>query len=137
MTGRVSTSRSGTMSSWELAVPFWMSVRVNLSLQTHTARTHISPPVTIGDRTMIGPNVQIYTPVHPLRPEDRNGLKGKEWAKPITIGKDCWIGGAVVICPGVTIGDGSTVGAGSVVTKDVESRCLVAGNPAKLIRRID
>ncbi|QRV95235.1 maltose O-acetyltransferase [Ceratobasidium sp. AG-Ba] len=94
-------------------------------------------PVTIGDRTLIGPNVQIYTPLHPLRPEERNGSKGREWGKPIVIGNDCWIGGAVVICPGVTIGDGSTIGAGSVVTKDVESRCFVAGNPAKLIRRID
>ncbi|CAE6491008.1 unnamed protein product [Rhizoctonia solani] len=94
-------------------------------------------PITIGERTLIGPNVQIYTPVHPVRPEERNGLKGKEWAKPIKIGKDCWIGGAAIILPGVTIGDGSTVGAGSVVTKDVEPRTLVAGNPAKLIRRID
>ncbi|CAE6339823.1 unnamed protein product [Rhizoctonia solani] len=94
-------------------------------------------PITIGERTLIGPNVQIYTPVHPLNPEERNGLKGKEWAKPIKIGKDCWIGGSAIICPGVTIGDGSTVGAGSVVTKDVEPRCLVAGNPARLIKRID
>ncbi|KAF8714513.1 Maltose acetyltransferase, partial [Rhizoctonia solani] len=94
-------------------------------------------PITIGERTLIGPNVQIYTPVHPLKPEERNGLKGAEWAKPIKIGKDCWIGGAAIICPGVTIGDGSTVGAGSVVTKDVEPRCLVAGNPARLIKRID
>ncbi|CAE7138682.1 unnamed protein product [Rhizoctonia solani] len=94
-------------------------------------------PITIGERTLIGPNVQIYTPVHPLKPEERNGLKGAEWAKPIKIGKDCWIGGAAIICPGVTIGDGSTVGAGSVVTKDVEARCLVAGNPARLIKRIE
>ncbi|KAF8695585.1 Maltose acetyltransferase, partial [Rhizoctonia solani] len=94
-------------------------------------------PITIGERTLIGPNVQIYTPVHPLRPEERNGLKGKERAKPIKIGKDCWIGGAVIILPGITIGDGSTVGAGSVVTRDVEPRSLVAGNTAKLIKRID
>ncbi|KAJ1305127.1 hypothetical protein OPQ81_000164 [Rhizoctonia solani] len=94
-------------------------------------------PITIGEGTLIGPNVQIYTPVHPLKPEERNGLKGPESAKPIKIGKDCWIGGAVIICPGVTIGDGCTVGAGSVVTKDVEPRCLVAGNPARLIKRIE
>ncbi|GAB1524826.1 hypothetical protein RhiTH_007982 [Rhizoctonia solani] len=93
--------------------------------------------ITIGERTLIGPNVQIYTPVHPLGPEERNGLRGKEWAKPIKIGKDCWIGGAVIILPGITIGDGSTVGAGSVVTRDVEPRSLVAGNTAKLIKRID
>ncbi|KAG8686169.1 putative O-acetyl transferase [Ceratobasidium sp. 395] len=94
-------------------------------------------PVTIGERTLIGPNVQIYTPLHPLRPEDRNGTKGRESGKPIIIGKDCWIAGSVVICPGVTIGDGSTIGAGSVVTRNVESRCFVAGNPARLIKRID
>ncbi|KAG9119679.1 putative O-acetyl transferase [Ceratobasidium sp. 392] len=93
--------------------------------------------MTIGERTLIGPNVQIYTALHPLRPEDRNGTKGRESSKPIVIGKDCWIAGSVIICPGVTIGDGSTVGAGSVVTRDVESRCFVAGNPARLIKRID
>jgi maltose O-acetyltransferase len=76
--------------------------------------------ITIGERTLIRPNVQIYTPVHPLRPEERNGIRGKEWAEPIKIGKDCWTGGAVIILPGVKIGDESTVGAGSVVTKDVE-----------------
>ncbi|AFR97695.1 maltose O-acetyltransferase [Cryptococcus neoformans var. grubii H99] len=93
-------------------------------------------PITIGDRTMIGPNCQLYTPAHPLSPEERNGLTGPEWAKPITIGKDCWLGGGVIIVPGVTIGDGVTVGAGSVVTKDVPNRCVVAGNPARIVKRI-
>ncbi|OXG45960.1 maltose O-acetyltransferase [Cryptococcus neoformans] len=92
--------------------------------------------VTIGDRTMIGPNCQLYTPAHPLSPEERNGLTGPEWAKPITIGKDCWLGGGVIIVPGVTIGDGVTVGAGSVVTKDVPNRCVEAGNPARIVKRI-
>jgi maltose O-acetyltransferase len=95
------------------------------------------PQVKIGSRTLFGPNVQIYTATHPIRPEDRNGTKGRESAKPITIGDDCWIGGAAIICPGVTIGNGVTVGAGSVVTKDVPDRVFVAGNPAKIIRHID
>jgi maltose O-acetyltransferase len=86
---------------------------------------------------MFGPNVQIYTPLHPIKPEERNGLKGREWAKPIKIGDDCWIAGSVVICPGVTIGNGVTVGAGSVVTKDVPNRVVVAGNPARVIREIE
>lgn len=85
---------------------------------------------------MIGANSQLYTPSHPILPEDRNGLRGAEWAKPITIGDDCWLGGGVIVCPGVTIGNGVTVGAGSVVTKDVPDRCVVAGNPARVIKEL-
>ncbi|GFZ47077.1 hypothetical protein JCM24511_04819 [Saitozyma sp. JCM 24511] len=93
-------------------------------------------PITIGSRTMFGPHCQLYTPCHPLSPEERNGTSGPEWAEPITIGNDCWIGGGVIICPGVTIGDGVTVGAGSVVTKDVESRSVVVGNPARVVKKV-
>ncbi|CAK9779564.1 unnamed protein product [Cutaneotrichosporon oleaginosum] len=93
-------------------------------------------PIHIGDRTMIAANTQIYTPSHPILPEERNGLRGPEWAKPIRIGDDCWIGGGVIICPGVTIGNGVTVGAGSVVTKDVPERVVVAGNPARVIKQL-
>lgn len=85
---------------------------------------------------MLGANVQIYTPSHPLSPEARAGLKGPEWAKRIKIGDDCWIGGGVIIVPGVTIGNGVTIGAGSVVTKDIPDRCVAVGNPAKVIKRI-
>lgn len=63
-------------------------------------------------------------------------MRGPEAAKPITIGSDCWLGGGVIVCPGVTIGDGCTVGAGSVVTKDVERRVVAVGNPARVIKRI-
>lgn len=73
--------------------------------------------ITIGARTMFGPNVSLYSGTHPLDPAVRNGLKGPETGKPITIGEDCWLGGNVIVLPGVTIGKGSTVGAGSVVTK--------------------
>ncbi|AAW43048.1 hypothetical protein CNBD6150 [Cryptococcus deneoformans B-3501A] len=93
-------------------------------------------PIKIGSRTMLGPNVQILTPAHPVSPEERNGLKGKEWAKPVTIGNDCWLGAGVTVCPGVTIGDGVTLGAASVVTKDVPSRSLVVGNPGRVIKEI-
>ncbi|KAL1410295.1 hypothetical protein Q8F55_004301 [Vanrija albida] len=92
--------------------------------------------ISIGDRTMIGANTQFYTPGHPLSPEERDGTNGAEWAKPITIGSDVWIGGGVIILGGVTVGDGVTIGAGSVVTKDVESRTVVVGNPARVIKRI-
>jgi len=73
--------------------------------------------VTIGARTLIGPNVGLYSGTHPLDPALRNGMQGPELGKEIHIGEDCWIGGSVVILPGVTIGKGATIGAGSVVTK--------------------
>lgn len=92
--------------------------------------------ITIGDRVLFGPNVHLYTPTHPLDPAERNGLQGPEMTKPITIGNDVWVAGGAIILPGVTIGDGCTIGAGSVVTRDVESYTVVAGNPAKVIRRL-
>jgi maltose O-acetyltransferase len=92
-------------------------------------------PITIGNDVLIGPNVQLLTPTHPLEPEPRR-LKW-EAAQPIIIGDNVWIGGAAVICPGVTIGDNSIVGAGSVVTKQVPPNVVVAGNPARRIRSLD
>lgn len=90
--------------------------------------------VTIGDNAFIGPNVSIYTACHPLDPKLRN--TGIEWAEPVTIGHNVWIGGGATILPGVTIGDNCVVGAGSVVTKNVEANTLVAGNPASVIKKI-
>lgn len=89
-------------------------------------------PVNIGSRTLFGPNVQIYTATHPMNHEER--ASGLEFAKPITIGNDVWIGGSAVICPGVSIGDRSVIGAGSVVTKDIPADVFAAGNPCKVIR---
>ncbi|KAF3392464.1 Ubiquitin carboxyl-terminal hydrolase 34 [Penicillium rolfsii] len=77
-----------------------------------------SLPITIGSRTLFGPNVSLFAGTHPVDPAVRNGMEGPEMGAPITIGEDCWIGGNVTILPGVTIGKGSTVGAGSVVTKN-------------------
>ncbi|KAK4152183.1 acetyltransferase [Chaetomidium leptoderma] len=94
-------------------------------------------PITIGARTLIGPNCSFFAATHPTDPFVRNGLSGPENGKPITIGEDCWFGGNVTVCPGVTIGRGVTVGAGSVVTKDVEDFVVVAGNPARVVRRLD
>jgi maltose O-acetyltransferase len=86
-------------------------------------------PVRIGDGTMFGPNVQVYTATHPIDAAERTA--GPEYARPITIGRDCWIGGSAVISPGVTIGDRVIVGAGAVVTKDVPDDTIVVGNPAR------
>lgn len=90
--------------------------------------------VTIGDNVMIAPNVSIYTAGHPIHPHSRSSMY--EYGIPITIGSNCWIGGSVVICPGVTIGEGTVIGAGSVVTKDIPAGVVAAGNPCRVIHEI-
>ncbi|CAG5178531.1 uncharacterized protein ALTATR162_LOCUS8747 [Alternaria atra] len=92
---------------------------------------------TVGSRTLVGPNVHFYSATHPLDPAVRNGTRGPELGKEIHIGEDCWIGGNVCILPGVVIGRGSVVGAGSVVTKSVPDFTVVAGNPARFVRKIE
>ncbi len=89
--------------------------------------------VRVGDFTLFGPAVQIYTATHPLEAELR---RTREFAKPITIGSDVWVGGAAVICPGVTIGSRSVIGAGSVVTRDIPDDVFAAGNPCRVIRSV-
>ena len=85
--------------------------------------------VSIGDRTQIGPAVQIYAADHPRDAETRR--EGLEFGRPVRIGSDVWIGGGAIILPGVTIGDGAVIGAGSVVTRDVGAGETVTGNPAR------
>ena len=91
--------------------------------------------VRIGDDCQIGPNVQLLTPTHPLDPEERRNRW--EAAEPISIEDNVWLGGGVIVLPGVTIGRDAVVGAGAVVTKDVPPRTLVVGNPARVIRTLD
>lgn len=91
-------------------------------------------PVTIGNRTLIGPNVQLYAAMHPMDHKER--ASGLEFGKPITIGDDVWIGGSAVVCPGVSIGDRSVIGAGSVVTKNIPPDVFAAGNPCRVIRSL-
>ena len=100
-------------------------------------------PVTIGDNVFIGPNCSLYTPMHGYLPSDRNmryradgSTYDLEYAKPITIGNDCWLGGSVVVCGGVTVGQGCVIGAGSVVTRDLPPYSPAFGNPAKVARKI-
>ena len=100
-------------------------------------------PVTIGDNVLIGPNVSIETPVHPMRYQDRNirtakdgSLYDYEYAKPIEIKQNCWIASNVTICGGVTIGEGCVIGAGSVVTRDIPPNSFAAGVPCRVIREI-
>lgn len=92
-------------------------------------------PITIGDNCMFGPNAQLYTATHPLHPVKRNS--GLEYGKPITLGNNVWLGGGVVITPGVTLGDNVVVAAGAVVTKSFPDNCVIGGNPAKIIKEIE
>jgi len=89
--------------------------------------------VDIGEFTLFGPAVQVYTASHPLSASER---RKKELAKPIRIGSDCWIGGGAIILPGVTIGDKTVIGAGSVVTRSVPPGVLAVGNPCRVVRQI-
>ena len=90
--------------------------------------------VTFGDNVFIGPNCSFYTAGHPLDVERRNA--GLEYSWPIKVGNNVWFGGGVTVVPGVTIGDDVVIGAGSVVTHDIPSGVLAAGNPAKIIKNL-
>jgi maltose O-acetyltransferase len=91
-------------------------------------------PVTIGDDCFIGPNVSIYTACHSTDPVERNSRR--EWALPVTIGNNVWIGGSVTILPGIKIGDNVTIGAGSVVVNDIPDGCIAVGNPCRVVRKL-
>ncbi len=90
--------------------------------------------ITIGDDVQIGPNVQLLTPTHPIEP----GPRRDKWeaAQPITIGDNVWLGGGVIVCPGVTIGENSVIGAGAVVTRNIPANVVAVGNPARVIREL-
>ena len=91
-------------------------------------------PITLGDWVKIGPNCQLYTVNHPVNYLERR--KTIEKARPITIGEDTWLGGGVIVCPGVTIGKRCIIAAGSVVTRDIPDDSLAAGNPAVVKKTI-
>lgn len=91
--------------------------------------------VTIGDDVQIGPNVQLLTPTHPVAA----GPRRDKWeaARPIVIGDNVWLGGGVIVCPGVTIGENTVVGAGAVVVRDLPANVVAAGNPARVVKAVE
>ena len=92
-------------------------------------------PVAIGADVLIGPNCSLYTAIHPTEP----GPRRAKWesSAPIPLEDNVWLGGSVVVCPGVTIGENSIIGAGAVVTRDIPANCIAVGNPARVIKDLD
>lgn len=118
---------------------FWCDYGKNISVGENFYMNHncviLDPAkVEFGDNVFVAPNCGFYTAGHPLDIEKRN--KGLEYAKPIKVGNNVWIGGNVIVLPGVTIGDNVTIGAGSVVTKDIPSNVVAVGTPCKVIKEL-
>lgn len=90
--------------------------------------------IEIGDYAQLAPNVQLYTAGHPINADERR--TGLEFANPIRIGRDAWLGGGVIVLPGITIGEAAVIGAGSVVTRDIPPSSVAVGNPARVVRTI-
>jgi len=123
----------------ELRPPLFVDYGSNITIGARTfVNYHLTAldvaRITIGEDCQIGPNVQLLTPTHPVEPGPRRDKL--EAALPITIGDNVWLGGGVIVCPGVTIGDNSVIGAGAVVTKDVPADVVAVGNPARVIRSV-
>lgn len=123
----------------EIRPPFHVDYGTNIRIG---ARTFVNfglmaldvADITLGADCQLGPNVQLLTPTHPVDPE----LRRAKWeaAKPIVIGDNVWLGGGVIVCPGVTIGENTVVGAGAVVVKDLPANVVAVGNPARVVREI-
>ncbi len=128
-----------TKENFLIEQPFYCDYGYNIEIGENFYANHnliiLDPAkVIIGDNVFIGPNCAIYTPQHPIDAETRN--KGLEYAFPVTIGNNVWLGGNVVILPDVTIGDNTVIGAGSVVNKNIPPNVIAAGNPCRVIREI-
>ncbi|MFF9409760.1 sugar O-acetyltransferase [Streptomyces anandii] len=123
----------------EVRPPLYVDYGSNITIGARTfVNYHLTAldvaAITIGEDCQIGPNVQLLTPTHPVEPRPRRDKL--EAALPITIGNNVWLGGGVIVCPGVTVGDNSVIGAGAVVTKDVPADVVAVGNPARPVRTL-
>lgn len=128
-----------TNGSFSIIAPFWCDYGYNIEIGKNFFANHNTvildcAKVTFGDNVFIAPNCGFYTAGHPIDYERRN--KGLEYAYPITVGDNVWIGGGVQVMPGVTIGSNVVIGSGSVVVKDIPSNSVAVGNPGKVIRAI-
>lgn len=128
-----------TKAAFTITAPFWCDYGYNIEIGENFYSNHNcvildAAKVTFGDNVFIAPNCGFYTAGHPLDPERRN--QGLEYAYPITIGSNVWIGAGTQVMPGVTIGDHTVIGGGSIVTKDIPANVLAAGNPCRIIREI-
>ncbi|WP_046529877.1 MULTISPECIES: sugar O-acetyltransferase [Cellulomonas] len=118
-----------------LAVDYGENVHVGARTFVNSNLTALDVArITIGEDCQIGPNVQLLTPTHPVDPQPRRDKL--EAALPIVLGDNVWLGGGVIVCPGVTIGDNTVVGAGSVVVRDLPANVVAVGNPARVVREI-
>ena len=128
-----------TPNEFLIEQPFWCDYGYNIEIGENFYSNHNlvildCAKVTFGSNVFIGPNCGFYTAGHPIDIQERN--EGLEYAKPITVGNNVWIGGNVVVLPGVCIGDNTTIGAGSVVAKDIPANVIAVGNPCKVIRNL-
>lgn len=128
-----------TSTTLSIEAPFYCDYGYNIELGESVFINHHCTildccKVKIGNHVFIGPNVGIYTAYHPIKAEERNAMI--EQASPITIEDNCWLGGNVVILPGITIGKGSVIGSGSVVTRDIPENSIAVGNPCRVIKQI-
>ncbi len=128
-----------TKKEYCIEQPFWCDYGYNIEIGENFYSNHNliildGNKVKFGDDVFIAPNCGFYTAGHPLDYKTRN--KGLEYAKPITVGNNVWIGGNVCVLPGVTIGDNVVIGAGSVVNKDIPSNSVAVGNPCKVIKKL-
>lgn len=129
-----------TKEKFLIEQPFYCDYGYNIEIGENFYSNHHcvildGAKVTFGDNVFVAPNCGFYTAGHPIRAEERN--RGIEYAKPITVGNNVWIGGNVVVLSGVTIGDNTVIGAGSVVTKDIPDNVIAVGNPCRVLRKIE
>ena len=134
---RILSELLGYATDAYLEPPFFCDYGYNIRLGKNVYANHNliildCAPVSIGDSVLFGPNVVISTAGHPIEPEVRTS--GVEYARPISIGSNVWIGATVTIVPAVEVGDNVTIGAGSVVTKSIPANCVAAGNPCRILR---
>ena len=119
-----------------LYVDFGTNIRIGARTFVNNGLTALDvATITIGEDVQIGPHVQLLTPTHPVDP----GLRRDKWeaGAPVVIGDNVWLGGGAIVLPGVTVGADTVVGAGSVVTRDLPAGVVAAGNPARIVRRVD